>query len=199
MKSRRDFLKEMGIYAGSASMLAMVPWMKAFAEENGQNIAASDRVRLAVIGVGSRGRALLQNLLEIENVEVVAVCDNYEPNFQKAKEMTGNQAQAFYDYKKLLDQTKNLDGVVIATPLHEHAHITIDCLNAGLHVLCEKSMARTLEDSKNMVDASLETGKILQIGQQRLFNPIYLNALERIKAGEIGQITQVRAFWHRNN
>ncbi|MDX1285519.1 MAG: Gfo/Idh/MocA family oxidoreductase, partial [Draconibacterium sp.] len=52
---------------------------------------------------------------------------------------------------------------------------------------------------KRMVDTSLETGKILQIGQQRLFNPIYLNALERIKAGEIGQITQVRAFWHRNN
>ena len=198
-KSRRTFLKEMGILAGSATILSLAPWMKAFAQENGKNIAASDRVRLAVIGVGSRGVGLLFNLLEIENVEVAAVCDNYEPNYQMAIKIAGPNAKAFYDHRKLLDDVKDLDGVVIATPLHEHAHITVDCLKAGLHVLCEKSMARTPDDAKWMVDTSKETGKILQIGQQRLFNPVYLKALERIKAGEIGQITQVRAFWHRNN
>ncbi len=196
---RREFLKEIGIYAGSTAFLASIPWMKAFSQENGKNRAPSDRVRLAVIGVGSRGHALLLNLLEIENVAVVAVCDNYEPHYNRAIETTKGTAQAFYNHRKLLNEIKDLDAVVIATPLHEHAHITIDCLNAGLHVFCEKSMARTIQDSKSMVDTSHATGKILQIGQQRLFNPVYLDALERIRAGEIGQITQVRAFWHRNN
>lgn len=199
INNRREFLKQMGIYAGSTAFLSSIPWLNTFAGEQEKNSAASDRVRLAVIGVGSRGTALLKNLLEIENVEIVAVCDNYEPNYKKAIVLTNGNAQAFYRHKKLLDDVKNLDAVVIATPLHEHAHITIDCLNAGVHVFCEKSMARYLEDAKQMVDTSLATGKILQIGQQRLFNPVYLNALERVHLGEIGQITQVRAFWHRNN
>jgi len=195
--NRRDFLKEMGFIAGSATLLASVPWLKAFAQDNGRTIAPSDRVRIGVVGVGDRGRALLLNLLEIENVEVVAVCDDYEPNYQRAIGLTGGKAKAFYDYRGMLDM-KDLDGVVVATPLHLHAHIVVDFLKAGVHVLCEKSLARTLEDCKWMADVQKETGKILQVGHQRLFNPVYLNALERVKAGEIGQITQVRAYWHRN-
>ncbi len=199
IKGRREFLKEMSVYASSTAFLSSIPWLNAFAEENGKNVAASDRVRVAVVGVGSRGRALLMNLQQIENVEIAAVCDNYGPSYERAFLMTDKKAKPFYDHRKMLDEVKDIDAVVIATPLHEHAHITVDCLNAGTHVFCEKSMARTLEDAKLMVDTAKATGKILQIGQQRLFNPIYLNALERVRSGEIGQITQVRAFWHRNN
>ncbi len=197
LKTRRDFLQEMGFMAGSAMMLSSVPWLGAFAQENGKNIAPSDRVRLGFVGVGDRGRALLMNVQEIENVDIIAVCDNYEPNYQRAIQMTGGKAKAFYDYHEMLTM-KNLDGVVIAVPLHEHAHITIDFLRAGFHVFCEKAVARTLEDTKSMIDVQKETGKILQIGHQRLFNPVYLRALERVRAGEIGPITQVRAYWHRN-
>ncbi|MFC2116990.1 Gfo/Idh/MocA family protein [Bacteroidota bacterium] len=197
-KNRREFLKEMSLFAGASAFMASVPWMNAFAQTNPSNLAASNRVRIGMVGVGSRGRALLLNLQEIENTEIVAVCDNYEPNYQRAIELTGGKAKAFYDYREMIDM-KDLDAIVIATPLHQHAHITVDFLNAGFHVFCEKSLARTLEDCKRMVDVQSETGKILQIGHQRLFNPVYLNALERIKAGEIGTIVQVRAFWHRNS
>lgn len=196
-KTRRDFIQEMGIIAGSAVMLSSVPWLKAFAQENAKNIAPSDRVRLGVIGVGDRGRALLLNLLEVDNVEIMAVCDNYETNYQRAIQLTGGKAKAFYDHREMLD-LKDMDGVVIAVPLHEHAHITVDFLKAGYHVFCEKAVARTLEDTKRMIDSQKETGKILQIGHQRLFNPVYLKALEQVRAGEIGRITQVRAYWHRN-
>ncbi|MBT3382992.1 MAG: Gfo/Idh/MocA family oxidoreductase [Prolixibacteraceae bacterium] len=198
IKNRRDFLKEMGVYASSTAFLASIPWLDAFAQENGKNVAASDRVRIAVIGVGSRGRALLMNLQQVENVEIVAVCDNYEPHYSRAIELTDGKAKAFYDHKKMIDAVKDIDAVVVATPLHEHAHIVVDCLNADIHVFCEKAMARTLVDTKLMADTAIAKGKILQIGQQRLFNPVYLNALERVRAGEIGQITQVRAYWHRN-
>jgi predicted dehydrogenase len=196
-KNRRDFIRELGFLAGSATLLASVPWVKTFAQENGKSIAPSDRVRVGVVGVGDRGRALLLNLKEIENVDIIAVCDDYEPNYQRAIELTAGKAKAFYDYRGMLEM-KDLDAVVIATPLHLHAQATVDFLRAGIHVLCEKSMARTIEDCKWMADTAEETGKILQIGHQRLFNPVYLNALERIKAGEIGEVLQVRAFWHRN-
>ncbi len=196
---RREFLKEIGIYAGSTAFLASIPWLKVFSQNEGKNRAPSDKVRLGIVGVGSRGSALLLNIQQIENAEVVAVCDNYEPHYLRAIDMTGGKAKAYYDHRKMIDEINDLDAVVIATPLHEHAHITIDFLNAGIHTFCEKSVARTIQDAKRMVDASLATGKILQIGQQRLFNPVYLDALERIRTGEIGQVTQVRAYWHRND
>ena len=72
-------------------------------------------------------------------------------------------------------------------------------MESGLDVFCEKSMARTLADCRRMVETRQSTGKILQIGHQRLFNPIYLNAIERVRRGEIGKVTQIRAYWHRNN
>jgi len=198
LKSRREFLREASLFAGGSALMSSVSWMKAFAGENGRNIAPSDRVRIGMVGVGSRGRALLLNLHAVENVNIVAVCDDYEPNYQQAIELTGGKAKAFYDYRKMLD-LHDMDAVVVATPLHEHAHIVINFLKAGYHVFCEKSMARTMGDCKLMADAQRETGKILQIGHQRLFNPVYLAALERIQAGEIGQIVQIRAYWHRNN
>ena len=89
--------------------------------------------------------------------------------------------------------------MIIAVPLTEHAHIAVDCMKAGIHVFCEKAMARTLEDVKLMYDTHVETGRILQIGHQRMFNPIYLKGIEKIRNGEIGQIGQMRGYWHRNN
>jgi len=89
--------------------------------------------------------------------------------------------------------------VVIATPLYEHANITIDALNAGLHVFCEKSMAMTYDDCNAMFEAHVLNDRILHIGHQRLFNIRYQQALKDIKNGLIGPITQIRAYWHRNS
>jgi predicted dehydrogenase len=72
-------------------------------------------------------------------------------------------------------------------------------MKAGIHVFCEKSMARTLDNTKAMYDAHIDTGRILQIGHQRLFNPVYLEGMKRIHEGGLGQIGQMRAYWHRNN
>ncbi|MCD4736143.1 MAG: Gfo/Idh/MocA family oxidoreductase, partial [Bacteroidales bacterium] len=194
--SRRDFVVK--ALAGGVLVMAY-PWLNALGENSASDY--SQKVRVGVIGVGSRGVLLLHYLNELSkeiNIEVVAVCDNYEPHYQRAILNTTGKAKAFYDYRKLLD-IKEIDAVVIATPLHEHAHITIDALNAGKHVFCEKAMARTLEDVKRMADTHYSTAKVLQIGHQRMFDPRYLKAIELINAGEIGRITQMRAYWHRNN
>jgi len=195
--SRRSFLKKISLLAASSGAVTAAPWLKVVADENQLLLNGNERARIGIIGVGSRGRALLLNLKEIPSAEIVAVCDDYAPHYQRALRLTDGKAKAFKDYRELLSMG-GLDAVVIATPLHEHSKMSIDALDAGLHVMCEKSMARTIDDCKSMVDIQQRTGKILQIGHQRLFNPVYLEAIQRIRAGEIGDVTQVRAFWHRN-
>lgn len=198
--NRKKFLEMTAAFAGSSAMAVHMPWFNIFNQPPVAGFGASDRVRVGVIGVGSRGSALLQNLQALQkrmNLEIAAVCDNYEPHYERAKEMTNGEAEAFLDYRDMLDSVE-LDGVVIATPLDEHAHITNDAMKAGIHVYCEKSMARHLDHVKSMYDTHIDEDKILLIGHQRLFNPIYLQAMEKIENGDIGPITMLRAWWHRN-
>lgn len=196
--SRRDFIKKISIAAGSTLAVTSIPWLKIFGDEKiGKSI--NDKVRLGFIGIGDRGSALLKNVLAFEsilNVEITAICDNYEPNYQRAIQLTTGKAKAFRDYRELLD-LKDIDGVIIATPLHEHAHIAVDSLNTGKHVFCEKAMARNLDDTKQMYDTHISTNRILQIGHQRLFSPVYIEALKQIHNGKLGHISQIRANWHR--
>ncbi|WP_163712408.1 Gfo/Idh/MocA family protein [Mangrovibacterium lignilyticum] len=202
-KSRREFLKDLAM-GGSSLFLLSAPWLQSFAEDKPVSLSLSDQLSIAVIGTGSRGTLLLTILLKIRetaNIRIVAICDNYQPNLQYAQAVCRKnmcEVKTYSDYRELLEQEK-LDGVVIATPLTEHAAITMDCLSAGIHTFCEKAMARTPDDVKRMYDAHKSSGKILQIGHQRMFNPIYLEGMRRIKDGEIGQVTQMRAYWHRNN
>lgn len=202
-KTRRDFIRDLSI-TGSMAFLAATPWIKTLADTTSVSGSASNRVRIAFIGTGSRGMELMRNFLpnlEKNNVEVVALCDNYVPNLNAAVEICNGfkiKPNTYSDYRALIDKEKP-DGVIIATPLTQHKHITVDCLTAGIHVFCEKAMARNIEDIRTMYQTHLNTGKILQIGHQRLFNPIYLDGMNRIHSGEIGKIGQIRAYWHRNN
>ncbi len=196
MDDRRTFLKKFAFYAGSGYLALQLPWIRsAFA---GLQAGSAAGVKLGLIGVGSRGTYLLNFLQEIPGLEIIAFCDNYPPHFDRAQELIGPDAKGFVDYRKILE-LKELDAVLIATPLFEHARMTVDALEAGLHVFCEKAMAMTYEDCKRMVDARRRSGKILQIGYQRLFDVKYLNAIDMIRAGRLGKITQIRACWHRNN
>ncbi len=196
-ETRRDFLKKTAIMAGSTLLATQLSWLRGYAAGTGGE--SDKKVRIGIIGIGSRGHLHLLHLLTIPQADIVAVCDIYPPHLERAKRMTENKAKGFTDYRKMLDQVKDLDAVLIATPLHTHATITIDALLAGKQVFCEKSMAKVPEDALKMVQTALQTGNLLQIGHQRMFNPKYLRAFELIKAGQLGNITQIRAYWHRNS
>jgi predicted dehydrogenase len=203
LKSRREFVRNMAL-SGSAAFLTSSPWIRLWSRGDKNPAGAGDRVRLAVIGTGSRGTELINNLIPVLkdiNVEISAICDNFPLHLSSALELchkNGVNPIPYSDYRHLLEKEKH-DGVIIAVPLTEHAHIAVDCMKAGIHVFCEKSMARTPDDVKRMYDTYCETGRILQIGHQRMFNPIYLKGIEKIRNGEIGQIGQMRGYWHRNN
>ncbi len=198
--NRKKFLEMTAALAGTSLLTTTMPWFSVFNNPAPFGKSASDKVRVGFIGVGSRGRTLLLNIQDLQermNIEIAAVCDNYEEHYQRAIELTNGEAEAFYDHRQMLDSVE-LDAVIIATPLHKHAEHTIDCMEAGIHVFCEKAMARHLDEVKAMYDAHVETGQIMLIGHQRLFNPIYLQAMEQIHNGDIGPVTMLRGWWHRN-
>lgn len=192
--SRRKFLDRITMASAGAAMAAAAPW--AAVAQGG--VATGDRVRLGVIGTGDRGRALIQNIMKTRNCMVSAICDTYAPNLERARKLVPAGTRTFGDHRALLD-ARGIDAVIVATPLDLHASQTFDALDAGLHVWCEKAMARTIAECSAMIERARTRGKVLQIGHQRMFHPTYLSALKRAKAGEIGAITQIRASWHRNN
>jgi predicted dehydrogenase len=197
VRQRRRFLARLaGVVAGS-TLLSGLPWMAPLrAQPVGD--APSDRVRLGVIGAGSRGGLLLQYLLRTPGVEVVALCDDYPPHLTKAMAVAGGKPRAFNDYRRLL-ALPGLDGVVIATPLHEHAPMCLAALAADKHVFCEKSLALTVDECKAIARAASASPRVFQVGHQRLFSASFLHAHELVRSGQLGPITQIRASWHRNN
>ena len=177
-------------------MTGSYPWIDSLMANPYRQV--SDQVNIGLIGVGSRGQLLLEKLHKVSGMKIAAICDDYEPNYQKALALTDNRAKGYKDYRKLLEH-KDLDAVVIATPLYLHKKMTLDAFEAGKHVFCEKAMAMTAEDCLAMVQARKMAKKVLQIGHQRMFDLIYLEAIDQIRKGRLGAITQVRAYWHRNN
>lgn len=193
---RREFLKRLAVLAGSSTLLAELPWWTPL-QALPAGDSPSDRVRLGLIGVGTRGKLLLEHLLRTPGVEIAALCDDYEPHLQNGTARV-KTARGFADYRQMLDMP-GLDGVLIATPLYLHARMCLDAFSAGKHVFCEKSLAYTIEECQAIADAYRGSRKVFQIGHQRMFSPAFLRAHELLRGGEIGQITQIRAYWHRND
>lgn len=156
-------------------------------------------VKVAWIGSGTQGYGQdMLALTRIPGVQIVAVCDIYEPNLKRGLERAGTGAEGYTDYRKMLER-KDIQAVGIATPLYLHAPMAIAALDAGKHVYCEKMMAYTVEDAKKMVRTADRTGRILQVGHQRRYSVDYHHALAMVRKGYFGEITHVRAQWNRRN
>ena len=141
----RKFIKNLGYIAGGTALLATVPWLQSFTPEKLKELR-NQKARIALIGTGSRGQYHIHNLLQIPHAEIVALCDNYSPNLKAASELCP-KAKTYTDYKKLLE-SKEIDGVIICTPLNWHAPMVLDSLAAGKHTFCEKAMALTMKECK---------------------------------------------------
>ena len=191
--SRREFLKDMGLVAGG-TLLATSPWFSAFAEETH---TVGEKARIAVLGPGSRGQYHMRLLDANPKAEIVAVCDDYQPSLDAALEIAPN-AKPYTDYRQLLED-KSIDGVVIATPLDVHRRMAMDAFDAGKHVLVEKSITKTLEDTLAVYKKWQSTDRVMFVGQQRLFDPRFIKAIALAQSGELGPIERINAYWYRNN
>jgi len=196
---RREFIGKVATYTGGAIILGGTGWIGSACNETEKKALKSNEkpVKIGLVGTGSRGNFLLELLLAIPSAKIVALCDNYAPNLKLGHDITKGKAKTYTNHKEMFEK-EQLDAVVVATPLSEHAHIVIDAFSAGLHVFCEKAMARTVEQCVEMVKASEQAGKLFILGHQRMFDPNYLVAMELLKNKQIGKLTQIRAYWHRN-
>ena len=177
--SRRDFLKNMGRLTGGVTLLAATPWLTFCTPEKHREIAG-ERARVALIGTGSRGQYHLHNLRAIPHAEVVALCDDYEPNLRAAQRLCPG-AKCYTDYRRLLEDP-SIDGVIVSTPLDWHGRMTLDALAAGKHVFCEKAMARTLDECRAIYDAYGRTDRVLYFCMQRMYDEKYIRGMELIRS-----------------
>ena len=187
-------MKHLG-FMGGAALLAGAPWLSSCTPGRLKEISGQ-QARIALIGTGSRGQYHIHNLLLIPHARIVALCDSYEPNLQAAAALCPG-AKLYRDYRKLLED-KEIDGVIISTPLGSHAAITLDALSAGKHVFCEKAMARTLDECKAVYDAYQKSDKVLYFCMQRMFDEKYLQGMKLLHEGLIGEIVGMRCHWFRN-
>jgi predicted dehydrogenase len=189
---RRNFLK---VLAGTPALAALGaaaamkgPW-------------PGGPVRLGFIGVGGQGRTLLKATPR-QYAEIRALCDVNPTQIERSSVLIQENghppARHYAEWRDML-QKEDLEGIVIAAPLWNHADMVVGCLEAGKHVLCEKMMAWDVEGCDRMRSAAERTGRILEIGYQRYYNPMYEAAYEGIiKSGALGEVYLARLVWHRN-
>jgi predicted dehydrogenase len=158
-------------------------------------------VKVGFIGLGGEGRVLLAQV-DPAFAEVVALADINPSQIQKADEVlqkTNKPPARHYEEWRDMLQKENLEAVIIATPLWTHADIAVGCLDAGKHVLCEKMMAWDEAGCERMAQAAQKNNRLLEIGYQRNYNPVYQAAYSGVvKAGVLGDVFHARTVWHRN-
>jgi predicted dehydrogenase len=201
--SRRKFLQQIGatsLLAASAPLSSLAAKEKA--EERTlfyeKKISSADNIRVGVIGFGIQGHFDLQTALKVPGVELAGICDLYTGRIQNAKEVYGNDLFTTRNYKELLDKT-DIDAVIIATTDCWHARITKDALAKGKAVYCEKPMVYKINEGPEVIEAQKKSGKILQVGSQRVSSIGLAKAKELLAAGEIGKLNMVNAVNDRQS
>ena len=152
------------------------------------------KVRIGIVGCGGIANGKhMPNLAKIPEVEMVAFCDIIPERAEKAAKKFGTEdAKTYTDYKELI-KDETIDVIHVCTPNRSHSFISIDAMEAGKHVMCEKPMAKTYEEAKAMYEASVRTGKLLSIGYQNRQCGENLYAKAVCDSGEIGEIYYAKA------
>lgn len=160
-------------------------------------LGANDRLRMGVIGTGARGIHVMRLFQEVGNVQVVALCDIYAAQIDKAKQYAPD-ADAYKEHERVVER-KDIDIVLIATPDHWHKIQCIDALNAGKDVYVEKPLTLKIEEGPEIVKAARVNNRVCQVGMQQRSGEHYLQAkAEYFDSGKIGKVTLARTWWHGN-
>ena len=155
-------------------------------------------MRVAFIGVGNRGSYLLRHMLKVQGIRVVAICDTDPDNLKKATEAVsavGDAPETYVDYRKLLDR-KDIDAVVIATPVDFHKAMAVAALEVGKNVYCEKPMALTPEECRIVTNAAASAKGIFQAGFQLRHDPNRAASMKFIQDGGIGGVLFLEGHRH---
>jgi len=197
--SRRKFLGISAAAAGASLATKTVFLKPELAWASVPPIPASDRLRFGIIGVGMQGSGLLTQALELPGVECIMAADLYDGRHTLAREITANpDLPTTRHYHELLEN-KEIDCLIAAVPDHWHKQVVVDAVNAGKDIYCEKPMSHSPADGVAMVEATKKTGRIVQIGSQRVSSLICKKAKEMLASGIIGDIVLIEGWLGRND
>jgi predicted dehydrogenase len=204
-ETRRAFLRKAATAAAAvsaANLLKTPVYGQNQAPAPGRVIGANDRINVAYIGTGKQGMVHVNSQKKAasdNNIAQVAVCDLYQKHLDAARGATGvSEADAVRDHRKLLER-KDIDAIVAAPTDPWHAQITIDALEAGKHVFCEKPMTRYLGEAFQVYDAVKKSGKTYVIGSQGCMDKKWHKSAEWVKAGKLGPLVWGQGSYCRNN
>ena len=196
--TRRDFIKKS---TTTAAGLGLAMSAKSYSGISGSN----DRINIGFLGCGARSaghRRMVKTSYEDKNLGVVAVCDIWKLNKEKAaadcKEKFGSGVKQ-YKYSEDMLEMKELDAVMIATGDFQHAKILAEVVNAGKDCYCEKPMAEDVVEAKLARDTVMSSKQVVQMGSQWVSDPQQLLIREIIRSGKLGQITKIEQCWNDNN
>lgn len=192
-QSRREFLKKVAATAAATPLAvgssAALTQIHAHEDEGVSRRSPNEKLNIGVIGVAARGRANLDGVL---SQNIVALCDVDEHNLAGAALLLP-LAEKYRDYRKLLERT-DLDAVVVSTPDHSHAIPVVRALNQGLDVYCEKPLAHSVWEIRQMREAAAKHKAITQMGTQIHAENNYRRVVEIVQAGIIGPVRRVHVW-----
>jgi predicted dehydrogenase len=199
--SRRRFIGTLAGSAAAAATLRVGASPRAHAltrDDPTPTAAANDRIQLALIGAGGMGTANVVTALTLPGTALVAACDLYDGRLKEAKDRWGQQIVTTRDYRDILARA-DVDAVIIGTPDHWHKQISVDALDAGKSVYCEKPMVQSLGEGDAVIAAARRSKGIFQVGSQGLSSLGNEKAKALLAEGAIGTLNYAEGFWARNN
>ncbi len=203
--SRRNFIQKIATGVAGAT-LAPGMLKAATANEGARSVALkrnkifspNDHIQIAVIGAGGMGLADADTAITVPGVKLVAACDLYDGRLEDAKKRYGNDIFTTRDYREIL-QRKDIDAVIVATPDHWHKDISVDAMNSGKSVYCEKPMVHDVTEGSAVVEAQAKNKVVFQVGSQGVSSLGNEKAKELLAAGAIGKLNYAEGFWARNS
>ncbi|HTS45536.1 MAG TPA: Gfo/Idh/MocA family oxidoreductase [Puia sp.] len=201
--SRRKFIDKVtkGIIAGS-----LAPGILKRENDNSniqllqrsEQYSANDQVQVALIGAGGMGNADVGTCHTVAGVKIIAVCDLYNGRLDSFQNKYGKDIFVTKDYKEILSR-KDIDAVIIATPDHWHKDISVEAMNSGKAVYCEKPMVHDITEGPAVIDAQNKNKSVFQVGSQGMSSLGNEKAKQLYESGAIGQLNYAEGFWARNS
>lgn len=198
MSTRREFLKQAAL-AGVALSTSSISGMAKSSREG--TTVGKGKLKVAVVGVNSRGRAIAGTMAGMDTIQIVAICDCDIKAMNKCidwvEKYGGYRPEGVRDYRKLLER-KDIEAVVIAMPDHWHATAAIMAMHAGKDVYLEKPTSYCPEENALLLEAEKKSGRIVQAGMQRRSYPVICEAVEALRNGVIGEVKYAKCWYATN-
>jgi predicted dehydrogenase len=194
MASRRKFLRQTSLAAAGMGAASMMPFSAAASR---RFVSPNEKIHFGVIGCNGMGWSDMRSLLNIPEVECVALADVDQRVLDRraadVEERRSAKPKLYKDYRQLLEDD-SIDAVVVGTPDHWHCLIACNALDAGKHVYVEKPLANSIEECHIMTEAAARSGKLVQVGQWQRSGTHYAQAIRMVEEGKLGNIRLVKTW-----